>query len=137
MSRSDRSPMRMKGHYIHPDLGDDPLPDSFALADQAMVKKIGAFLLEHYAGHPFRADVSHERGYIKVYLPEVMGSVNGFVIHISAVKNHVDFIRWMNRACGEILERYKLPRHRFNRDDWRAAIAKAPIIGLQKAAVPE
>lgn len=137
MSRSDRSPMRMRAVYAHPDQGDEPQHDPFALADQAMVRKCGSFLLEHYAGHPFRVDVSHQRGYIKVYLPEVMGSVNGFIIHMHMIKNHVDFIRWMNTACGEILERYRLPRHRFNRDDWRAAIAKAPIIGLQKAAVPE
>lgn len=136
MSR-DRSPMRMRTGYYHPDLGDDPLPDQFRSADAALAKKMGEFLLEHFPGHPLRAEVDHRQGIASIWITELMGGVNRYILHIDRMKNYNDFLREMNEACGQILERYRLPRHRFSRDEWRAAIAKAPIIGLSKAPVPE
>lgn len=122
--------------YWHPDRGDDPQVDHFEMADRAWMAKVQRFLVAHYAHHHFCADIDIRQGVIKVYIPELMGAVNGYVLKPAEMVSVHDFDREMHRACGEILERYRIPRSRFSRDDFMAALTRAPIIGLDKAPVP-
>lgn len=129
----------MKLGYAHPDQGDDPKADPFRRADMAMARKIGGWLLTgEFKNHPFRAEVNHRQGIVKVYIAELMGPLNCYVLHIQAMKSENAFNSLMTQACGEILERYRIPRARYSGEDYIAALARAPIAGVIKdAPVPE
>ena len=123
--------------YSHPDLGDDPLYDWFENADKHWTAKVQRFIVTHYPLHHFCADINCRHGYIKVYIPELMGTVNGYVLHIRDLKGDEDFSKKMHGACGEILERYRIPRARFSEAAFKEAMDRGPIFGLQRAPVPE
>lgn len=128
---------RMRASYEHPDLGDDPQFDRFEAADKDLARKCEEFLARHYLIHHFCVDISTARGYMKVYIPELMGTTNGWIIHVNRITCHNDFEKIMHRACGEILERYKIPRAGFMEWELAAALARLPAAGVQNAPVPE
>tara|TARA_R110000868_G_C10962416_1_gene768662 strand:+ start:605 stop:1012 length:408 start_codon:yes stop_codon:yes gene_type:complete len=135
MSRSDASRLT-KAHYYHPDRGDDPRKDVYEKADRAWMAKVQRFLVTNYALHHFCADIDSRQGYIKLYIPELMGAVNGYILHLSTLFYEADFNKRLHGACGEILERYQIPRARFDEADFAAALKRAPL-NLQNAPVPE
>lgn len=126
-----------KRHYHHPDMGDDPLFDWYANADKHWTAKVQRFLVTHYPLHHFCADINCRQGYIKVYIPELMGAINGYVLHVGQLVNDLDFRKKMHEACGEILERYRIPRARFSEAEFKEALDRGPIVGINRAPVPE
>jgi hypothetical protein len=127
---------RGKLAYQHPDLGDDPRPDPHGNADVALAKRIGECLHLHYPGHAWLVEVEHAQGIARVSIPHLMGSVACYVIHLGklAVDPRMDIVC---RAGGEILERYQLPRNRFDYWQFAEACRKVDIRAQRKGTVPE
>lgn len=114
--------------YRHPDHGDDdPRPDPFIHADFHLTRQIAEVVEQHYFGHPFRVVVDHRQGIVKVQLPHLMPAICWYVVHISDLNSDPGF-KQIVRACGDILERYKLPRAAYDRQDFIAAVHSVPII---------
>lgn len=121
--------------YAHPDMGDDPQHDPFQAADIALTKQIAAVIEFHYPGHPWFVNVSHEDGIVQISLPALMGPRWKHVVHIWRLKSDPG-MRSIVRACGEILERFGLPRNRYSHSDFRAALAQRPIAFSRNAPIP-
>ncbi len=135
--------------YVHPDLGDDPQFDPFEGPDKALGQKMQEFLLRQYPqyalridgeikGHIIRGMVDHRNKVASVGIPLLMGQINQYVLHIDRLSVHSLFVSDMTTACGELLERYKLPRIKtsLSMDDFSEAVDKAPRIGLDNSKVP-
>ncbi len=105
---------------------DEPLvPDRFAAADMALTKRIAAVVDHHYPGHPWLIVSDHKQGIVKIKIPQFMGATNWGVIWISTLKSDPG-MRSIIRICGEILERYRIPRVGFSRDDFLTALSGIP-----------
>lgn len=100
---------------------DGPVePDPFAAADMALTKKVAAIIQGHYPGHPWLVVCDHKQGIVKIKIPQFMGATNWGVIKIGNLKSDPGMTTVV-RICGEILERYQIPRVGFSRDDFLAA----------------
>jgi hypothetical protein len=111
--------------------GRDPLLS----ADLMMTKRIAEVVQAHYPGHPWLVEVNHEQGIAMISLPLFMG-VNKYVIPLWVFKTDPMF-RCVVRACGEILERYRIPRQRFSLDHFEAALSEIPPwLRARKGLVP-
>ena len=104
--------------------------------DLALTKAVAATMETHYPGHPWRVEVSHRQGIIKIQLPILMGATNWYVVHITSLGNWTIGQRKIMRACGEILERYRIPRHNFSLDHFLAARSAIPIHRRSHGFVP-
>lgn len=112
--RQERSPQLVEGE-------DDP----YAAADLALVRNIATYVNLHYPGHPWFIEASHYAGIVKINLPLLMKQ-NYFVVKISSLHTDPGF-RSIIKGCGEILERYRLPRSGYSHSDFLAAQARHPI----------
>lgn len=113
--------------YQHPDLGDDPRPDPFVQADLALTRRIAEIVEKHYFGQPFQIVVSHRDGIVKINIPALMGSIHWFVVHISELSNDSGF-RKIVQGCGDILERFHIPRAAYDREEYIAAVQAMPLL---------
>lgn len=112
-----------------------PDKDHFVRADMALTKRIAGVIEQHYAGHPWHIQVSHEQGIAKIQIPHLMGAVNWYVIPLTLLKSDPT-LRLVVRAGGEILERYRIPRQPFGRDDFLKALSSIPIGRRSHGFVP-
>lgn len=113
--------------YSHPDGNDDPLPDPFIEADFFLTRRIGEIVERHYFGQPFSVKVSHEQGVVQIQIPILMGAENWWCVHIDDLANDPD-MRCVVKACGEILERYNIPRCAYDREAFMAARDSIPLL---------
>lgn len=121
--------------YEHPDLGDDPREDALKAADLRMARNIGGLLETTYPGHPWFVEVSHAQGVVMISLPALMGQ-NRYVVKLHELKSDPG-MKAIVRGCGEILERYRLPRAGFSPTEFQAALRRHPIYRNRNAPVPE
>lgn len=121
---SSYSYKNVKGQYVHPDLEDDPSDDPYAQADVLLTSRIAAVIEKHYAGHPWMIEVSHAQRCAFISIPLFMGATK-WVLHIDKLSTDPG-LRAVVRACGEILERYKIPRQSFSPDHFMAALQGIP-----------
>lgn len=112
--------------YEHPDLGDDPEDDPYLAADLALTVRIQALVDLHYPGHPWLVMVSHAQRNVQVHIPILMGMTNKYLIPIDEVLKDPQ-MSIITKFCGEILERYNLPRQKFDRDHFLEALESIPI----------
>lgn len=112
--------------YEHPDLNDKPRVDPFAAADLELMKRIAHTVDVHYCGQPFHIRVSHQDGIVRLQLPILMGASNWYVVKIADLKSDPG-LREVIRGCGELLERYRIPRAGFDRDHYVAALNAMPL----------
>jgi hypothetical protein len=105
--------------------------DEHRAYDLFVAKGIFDDLERHYPGHRWKVEVSSKKGMIAISMPILMGS------------NWVYFIKWADLnparvviAGGEILERYKLARGRFDRDTFLEARDKHSIMLGRAKTVP-
>ena len=111
--------------YDHPDLGDDPEQDPYLQADLTVTLRISAVIEHHYPGHPWMVKVSHMKGIIQIGIPMLMGANNWYVIPLGELRSD-PALKCVMRGCGEILERYRIPRQAFSRDHFLTALHKIP-----------
>lgn len=106
-------------------LGDGPDDNERANAEIATAKWTGELLDRGYPGHPWAVEVQMAAtgGIIKIQLRGLMPPDRWYVCHLSDVLTDPGGKRTVLRGAGEILERYKIPRQRFNADDWKGAMS--------------
>lgn len=122
--------------YEHPDLGDDPQPDPHAEHDLMLCRLIGERLQYWYPGHPWAVEVEHRGGVAKIGIPALMGSLAWYVIHLTTIWSDPS-LKCVREAGGHILERYRLPRNRYDYFDFAAACAKSSYFDRRRGVVPE
>jgi hypothetical protein len=93
-----------------------------AARDMVAAKRIGEVLEKHYPGHYMRVEVDSEGGIARVIHPLLPPSWC-YVIHLADLKSDPG-MRTVMRAGGELLERFNIPRTRYNRDRYREASTK-------------
>lgn len=101
-------------------LKDDP----YAAADAELAQKIYSVVNRYYPNHPWKIISNIEQGIVQINLPLFMG-INYYVIKVSHLKNDPS-LKLVKNACGEILERYQIPRQGFDRDHFQTAVAAMP-----------
>lgn len=107
-------------------------PTDKAAAEIATAKWVGELLIRSFPGHPWHVEVEigkiHARdGLIKIRLNGIMPANYWYNVKMSAVLTDPGGKRTVLKGAGEILERYNLPRSRFDGDHWRVAMNQMPI----------
>lgn len=113
--------------YQHPDLNDEPRPDPFVEADYSLSRRIAEIIERHYFGQPFMVKVSHEQGIVQIQIPALMGAINWFVVHIADLSTDPGLKRIV-QGCGDILERFSIPRSAYSREDYITALQAVPLL---------
>ena len=90
---------------------DDATPafDPYRDQDNAIAATMMRWLNKHYPGHLWACIADSAQGIVKFNIPILMGLQNWWVVNLST---H-DIIDGMAQGAGQILERYRLPRGRF------------------------
>ncbi len=99
--------------------------DPFVAADLAMTKSVSEVIERHYGGHPWLVEVSHEQGVVMISIPLFMGPYK-YIIKIHDLKTDPGF-RSVVLGCGELLERYRIPRQKFSEADFLSALSAIPL----------
>jgi hypothetical protein len=125
---------KMKLGYEHPGLGDDRSPDPYAAAKIAIAQWTGDMLNRVYPGHAWHCEVliqrgtgAHAGGVIKIRLNGIMPPDRWYVVNLADVMTDPGGKRTVLKGAGEILERYSIPRGRFDIDHWRQALNAMPV----------
>lgn len=93
-------------------LTDSP---QIAINEQVMAKNMAEVLNRHYPGHMWAVNV--QDSVVNVFNLALSGRW-GFTLSIPAQYSASDFDRQVMRAGGELLERYRLARGRFNEENY-------------------
>ncbi len=100
--------------------------------DLWLEKKIHEELGHLYPGQPWMLTVRHRYGYIKLCLPILMDiDYDCFISSYWSTHGKVLF-----KAAGEILERFEVPRARFDQDDMANAAARFGWAELWRTTLP-
>jgi hypothetical protein len=107
--------------------GQMPETDPNFQAEAALVQRAREFAVQRYPGHPWEFECDIEQGIMKVSLPILSGATNKWVIPLRRhASTEYDFRKAVLGLCGEILERYKIPRQRFSEADFHTALHAIP-----------
>lgn len=93
-----------------------------ARKDQAYAMQIGAHISQHYPGVLFRVAVNSPGGIARIHHP-LLPAMWGYTVFLSEL-NSDPKLACITRACGELLERFNLPRGRYRREIWEEARQK-------------
>jgi hypothetical protein len=86
--------------------------------DDVILAKRGADVLDaHYPDHTWAVNVESRHGLVKIYHLITSGN-KAYVLHLDGFYSASDFDKKIKMAGGEILERYRLRRGRFDEDEW-------------------
>lgn len=85
--------------------------DGISASGMILVKNVAETLLRHYPGHLWAVNINEEGGVITVMNLALSGNW-GFLLKLSTVQNDPD-LKSVMRAGGELLERYRLRRGRY------------------------
>jgi hypothetical protein len=86
-------------------------------ADFFLSKQIAEILDKAYPGHLWGVNVDGEQGIARVFNLRLSGQW-GFILHLSEMKYQDEIQRNALQAGGELLERYRLARGRYNQDEY-------------------
>lgn len=116
-----------RGNYLR---AEDP----FQQADADMAKAMMVWLDKHFPmGGYWATNADLKQGICWFNIPALMGQ--DFVWRIN-LRTHSDVPMEMHKGAGEILERYDLPRGRFDADRFAAARAKHSRLVLPTRQIP-
>jgi hypothetical protein len=99
----------------------------FKSADDALTHAIGVMVYSLFPGHPWMIYADHEQGVVVISIPALMGPTKKMVIPIKRLCNEAEARRNVSNICGEILERYRIPRAGFDQDEFLRALGDIPI----------
>ena len=126
--------MRTDGYsnpHSHVDLqeGEDP---AAAAARLRLAEIVGEIAYAYYPNHPWKIEIkpptkSGQDGVIQIQLSPLMRPATWYTIPTDYCATHNDMRIRVMRACGEILERYQVPRQGFNGDQFRSAMEALPL----------
>jgi hypothetical protein len=94
----------------------DDVPD-IPVNDLIMSKNMADTLHKHYPEHRWAVCVEGANGIAKVYHLDTSGS-KAYILDLASIYSSSSFDRDLIKAGGEILERHRLARGRFNLDRW-------------------
>lgn len=114
-----------KTRYEAPGLGDTDETDPYRAADILLTRRVAAVVQRDFPGHAWLIEVSHKQGVVMISIPLFMGR-HKWVIHIASLKTD-PMMKTVMRACGEILERYRIPRQAFSLDNFLTALNSVPV----------
>lgn len=104
------------------DGNETPEEQRRARDDQAYAMRIGSHIQQHYPGVLFRVSVNSPGGIARIHHP-LLPAAWGYTVFLSEL-NSDPKMACITRACGELLERFNLPRGRYRRDVWEEARQK-------------
>jgi len=107
--------------------------DPYKAADLLLTKNIADIVQRHYANHPWMIEVSHAQGVVMISIPLFMGP-RKYVVHLATLKND-PMMASVLRGCGEILERYNIPRQKFSEGHFLTALSGIPKHKRARAGV--
>lgn len=93
-----------------------------AFRDQAYALRIGDHIDKHYPNVYFEVKVDSPGGIARIKHP-LLPSKWGYTVFLREL-NSDPKLACITRACGELLERFNLPRGRYRRDIWEEARQK-------------
>lgn len=93
--------------------GLDDAADATCANDMILAKEIADTLHDHYNGHLWGVQVSGVTGMADIFLISVSGNM-GYRLKLKHIFSASDFKKDVIRAGGEILERFRLRRGRFD-----------------------
>lgn len=98
----------------------DPAEAEFRVKDAEIASYIGAALVHKYPGHGWQVEADSRNGIAKIFA-SYMSLREAYVYKLKNIDVHT-FDREMMRIGGEILERFKLSRNKFNISDVANAV---------------
>jgi hypothetical protein len=107
--------------------------DPYRAKDMEVAKTMMAWLERHYPGHLWATVANHAQGIVQFNIPILMGLDEWWVVNL---RTH-DIIDGMRQGAGQILERYRLARGRFDLSSFLDARAKHSRLVLPSRKVPE
>lgn len=96
------------------EIANDPEDAEYRIKDKIWSKKIGLEFVKHYPGHGWEVHVDIRQGIVNVFNRH-MSARHGYRIkikdiHLSSLSQHI------KKVGGEILERFRLSREKFDSD---------------------
>lgn len=113
-------------------VGYDPYMD----ANMKMAREVLRVLLEQYPGYGWAVTTDILQGIVAVAIPQLMGTVFKYVIHVDKIAGPSDMEKEVKKAGGEILERFRLSRRGLFMPEYSDAIRNRPDARFLKA-IPE
>jgi hypothetical protein len=108
--------------------GRRPEDDPNFQAEAALAQHAYHFAVMRYPGHPWETECDIEQGILKISLPILSGATHKWVIPLRKyASNESTFKKAVWDLCGEMLERYRLPRSGFSETDFHAAMQAVPV----------
>lgn len=107
--------------------------DPFKDKDIAVAETMMRWLRRYFPGYPWACVSDLKQGIVKFNIPILMGITDWWVINL---RTH-DIIDGMHVGAGQILERYRLPRHRFHLGSFLEAREQHSKLVLPSRKVPE
>jgi len=101
--------------------------------DAAIAATMMKWLNRHYPGHLWGCIADTRQGIVKFNIPILMGMNNWWVVNL---RTH-DIIDGMRQGAGQILERYRLRRGRFDLTTFLEARDKHSALVIPSRKVPE
>lgn len=100
--------------------GDEKEADkAIALREQQYAMQIGAHITQHYPGVLFVVEPNFKGGIVRIKHP-LLPVKWGYTLFMREL-NSDPGLKCVTRACGELLERFSLPRGRYRQDLWSEA----------------
>lgn len=96
---------------------DDSVVDPTSANDMILAKEIADTLNSHYPGHLWAVNVDGKNGVANIRDLMLSGQM-GWVFKLTTIFSASDFKRDVIRAGGELLERFKVSRGRFNEAEY-------------------
>ena len=115
------------------DSDGNPAPDPWRAKDAEVVKTMMRWLEKHYPGHLWGCVADLRHGIVKFNIPILMGVRHWWVVNL---RTH-DIVDGMRQGAGQILERYRLNRGRFNLAQFLDARAQHSKLIVPSRLVPE
>jgi hypothetical protein len=102
-----------------------------AATDVAAAKAVRRILDQAYPGHDWEVVADSAQGYVAFRIPALMGGNWAYLIRAKDVTPEA-----VRKGGGELLERYRLPRGKFDLDRFLAARAEHSILLGRSRKIP-
>lgn len=127
--------------YEDPGLGDVKVEDPTEKTRLELARSAGEIANNFYPGHPWYVEIKPPIKYgqhvvIQISIPALMGRWS-WNIPTDTVQTSEDLRKAVMRGCGELLERYRMPRQGFNASHFAEAIATFPAWMRIYGVVPD
>jgi hypothetical protein len=115
------------------DDGIHAAPDPNKERDLEIAGTMMRWLNRHFPGYLWATVADTKQGIVKFNIPILMGICDWWVVNLRTD----DIVDGMAKGAGQILERYRLPRHYFSLDAFLDARAKHSKLVVPTRLIPE